>query len=87
LLANNTYGSSNANDDISIEGTSIIAGSHNLVRVSSASLPSNTITEKCPILGQLRFNGGPTQTMALQSNSPGVDQGDNVFSNGTTTGL
>jgi hypothetical protein len=87
LIANNTYGASNTNYDVSITASSTVAGSHNLVRTPSANLPSDTITGECPILGQLRFNGGPTQTMALQSDSPGVDQGNNVFDNGTTTGV
>ncbi len=80
LVANNTYGASNTNNDIAITPGSTVAGSHNLVRTPSANLPSDTITGQCPILGQLRFNGGPTQTMALQSNSPGIDQGNNIFS-------
>ena len=75
LLANNTYGSSN--DDLDIVGSATVTGHNNLVRVSSASLPSDTITGKCPILGSLRFNGGPTQTLSLQSKSPGIDQGNN----------
>ncbi len=78
LVANNTYGPPTMNDDLSAAGVTI-SGSNNLVRVSSASLPADTIAGRCPILGPLKFNGGLTQTHALFSHSPGVDQGNNTF--------
>jgi len=80
LIANNTYGVSKTSNDLSISPDSVATGSHNLVRVSSAPLPGDTIVGRCPILGKLRFNGGTTQTLSLQSGSPGIDQGNNVFS-------
>ena len=79
LIANNTYGSSATNNDLGVLGSVTISGQNNLIRVSSASLPSGTIAGQCPILGTLRFNGGRTQTHALFSHSPGIDQGNNTL--------
>lgn len=79
LIANNTYGSSATDYDLSVAGSVTISGQNNLIRVSSASLPGGTIVGSCPILGPLRFNGGRTQTHALFSHSPGVDQGNNTL--------
>ncbi len=78
LVANNTYCPPTMNDDLSAAGVTI-TGHNNLVRVSSAGLPADTIAGPCPILGPLKFNGGLTQTHALFSHSPGVDQGNNTF--------
>ncbi len=56
-------------------------GSNNLVRLSVVSgtgahaLPPDTIKNACPLLGQLRDNGGPTATHALLSHSPAIDTG------------
>lgn len=86
LLANNTYGASNTDNDFSSYATSSVE-SHNLVLATKSAVSVDTIVGACPILGSLRFNGGPTQTIALQSHSPGIDQGNNVFYNGTTTGV
>jgi hypothetical protein len=36
---------------------------------------SNNLTEIDPLLGALKFNGGPTQTMAPSKKSPVVDAG------------
>ena len=41
-------------------------------------LPSDTIFSSCPQLGQLRDNGGLTQTHALLSRSPAIDTGNNT---------
>ena len=41
-------------------------------QVGSASDPID------PLLGPLQYNGGPTQTMALQCGSPAIDAGDNT---------
>ncbi len=75
LVANNTYGA--LNDDLSTINVTI-TGHNNLVRASSASLPADTIVNRCPLLGPLRDNGGPTKTHALLSHSPGIDQGNNL---------
>jgi predicted outer membrane repeat protein len=79
LIANNTYGSSEY--DLSVpkrsNTTVTFSGANNLVRATFAAVPSGTIKISCPLLGPLKFNGGPTQTHALLSHSPGVDQGGN----------
>jgi parallel beta-helix repeat protein len=79
LIANNTYGSSEY--DLSVpkrsSTTVTFGGANNLVRATFAAVPSGTIKISCPLLGPLKFNGGPTQTHALLSHSPGIDQGGN----------
>lgn len=79
LIANNTYGSTEY--DLSVpkrSSTSVtFSGANNLVRATFAAVPSGTLKISCPLLGPLRFNGGPTQTHALLSHSPGIDQGNN----------
>jgi predicted outer membrane repeat protein len=81
LIANNTYGSSEY--DLSVpkrsSTTVTFSGANNLVRATFAAVPSGTIKISCPLLGPLKFNGGPTQTHALLSHSPGIDQGNNVL--------
>jgi hypothetical protein len=81
LIANNTFGSSDEYD-LSVpqraSTTVSFSGNNNLVRVTFANVPSDTIKLSCPLLGPLRNNGGPTDTHALLSRSPGIDQGNNV---------
>ena len=80
LIANNTYGSTEY--DLSVpkraSTTVTFSGNNNLVRATFANVPSDTIKISCPRLGPLRNNGGPTQTHALLSHSPGIDQGNNT---------
>lgn len=57
-----------------------ISGSNNLVMSSNTPLPPDTISSD-PQLAPLAFNGGRTQTHALLSSSPAINQGNN------TTGL
>lgn len=92
LMANNTYISpipgqyqephsfdiSTAYEGGTKYGLILISGANNLVRGNYvyAGLPADTLTV-CPSLGQLRFNGGPTKTVALLSRSPGTDSGNN----------
>ena len=56
-----------------------MSGSNDLIyaNFSSTPLPSGTIRFECPLLGSLRDNGGPTQTLALLSRSPAIDAGSN----------
>ena len=81
VLANNTYGT--VDNDLSTAGSNAITvlGANNLVRAhqfSNTTVLGNPIaTMACPLLGPLRDNGGPTQTHALLSHSPGIDQGNN----------
>jgi len=83
LIANNTIGTG-VEYDLSepIRGSTAVtfSGSNNLVRVTSAAVPGDTIKNSCPLLGPLRNNGGLTQTHALLSHSPGIDQGSNLDS-------
>ncbi len=80
LITGNTY--AGTENDLSVNNfnsnTVSISGTGNLVRVTkNAGLPSGTL-QSCPFLGPLRNNGGPTQTHALSSHSPGIDQGNNL---------
>jgi hypothetical protein len=81
LIANNTFGSSDEYD-LSVpkraSTTVTFSGANNLVRATFAGVPSDTIRLSCPLLGPLRNNGGPTNTLALLSRSPGIDQGNNA---------
>ncbi len=80
ILANNTWGSAGASYDLqtSFFGTlTTLTGSHNLVFATSGNVPADTLIGKCPLLGSLRNNGGPTPTHALLSHSPAIDAGSN----------
>ncbi|MHB8448562.1 MAG: choice-of-anchor Q domain-containing protein, partial [Rudaea sp.] len=83
LIANNTYGS--IEYDLSVpkraSTTVTFSGANNLVRATFAAVPAGTIKISCPLLGPLRNNGGLTQTHALLSHSPGIDQGNDVTLN------
>lgn len=76
LIANNAIGSPAVASDIS--GNVNFRGSNNLVRTPGISLPDDTIVGKCPLLGPLKNNGGPTSTHALLGHSPAIDQGNNA---------
>lgn len=78
LVASNTYGATAQNRDLSAFGVTI-TGSNNLIRVSGAALPPDTIVGACPLLGPLRDNGGSTRTHALGGHSPALDAGNNTF--------
>ena len=62
----------------------VTTGDYNLVQNSSGATlsGSNNITGQAPRLSALADNGGPTQTMALQSGSPAINAGDPAV-NGT----
>ena len=81
LIANNIYGTA-SEYDLSVphraSTTVTFSGANNLVRATFAAVPGDTIKLSCPLLGSLRFNGGPTQTHALLSHSPGIDVGNNT---------
>jgi len=53
-----------------------VDGSHNLIMVTTATVPPDTLTGD-PGIGPLADNGGPTQTHALLSGSIAIDAGDN----------
>jgi hypothetical protein len=78
LIANNTYGVAAKENDFSLAGTPLSDASvNNLIRLTTATLPSTNLENACPLLGPLRNNGGPTLTHALLSHSPGIDAGNN----------
>ena len=95
LIANNTYtiGGVVHDNDVSIVNsgsykvtfpTDAQQGNFNLIRaldvtVSASSLPPDTIIGRCPMLGALKYNGGPTMTHALYSGSPAIDAGVNAL--------
>ncbi len=83
LAANNTYGSG-AEYDLSTAGQDAFtfSGGHNLVRVTHTGISADM--NSCPLLGPLRDNGGPTQTHALLSRSPGIDTGSNALDPNTS---
>jgi hypothetical protein len=87
LMSNNGYTGGFTDKDlvtisgantITINGGNLGAAANNLIRATSASLPTDTKND-CPLLGPLRDNGGLTQTHALLSTSVAIDAGNDVF--------
>src|SRR5690606_18181112 len=81
ILAGNT-GVFGGSDDF----RGVVGGDYNLVQNagSQGNFGSNSITGIDPNLGALADNGGPTHTMALQSNSQAINAGDPSFDIGVT---
>jgi hypothetical protein len=91
ILSNNTYGAPETEVDLSTAKTSSnmisfnLSPANNFVRIYhiDGTLPIDTLPDPqkitCPLLGNLRDNGGPTQTHALLSGSPAIDTGNNVL--------
>ena len=83
IIAQNYVGATEA--DVYGYGTArSISGTNNLVGVVGSSSSANFSSpplSKCPLLGPLRNNGGPTQTHALLSHSPAIDAGNNIANN------
>lgn len=75
ILANNDR--DGAADDVAAIFPVTVAGSNNIVLMSSLALPSDTIAAD-PRLAPLGDNGGAVRTHALRSGSPAIDHGDNV---------
>lgn len=50
----------------------------NIQDFSNHTVPPDTLSISCPLLGPLRDNGGLTLTHALNSGSPAIDAGNNV---------
>ena len=63
-----------------VEGSVVISGSNNLVKIAGANttVPMGTLT-KDPMLLPLAFNGGATRTHALEAGSPAINTGSNVL--------
>ncbi len=75
-------------DDIAGNGITS-ASSNNLVGADeSGTAPGSNLLEGAnPFLGSLAYNGGPTETIALEANSPAIDAGSNSWADtyGVTT--
>jgi hypothetical protein len=86
LISNNRYGSIKSDFSIydAVGKAVTLGGSNNLIMAATFNTPPGlTATTACPLLGPLRNNGGVTQTHALLSHSPAIDQGDNAFATRT----
>ncbi len=59
---------------------SLIEGGYS---VSGTFSGSNNVFGQDPLLGQLAYNGGPTQTLALLPGSPAIDAGSNAYAPST----
>jgi hypothetical protein len=78
LISNNNVVNSAPSD--AAFSVSKFTGAKNLVFAPIGAVPDDTIVGKCPLLGSLRNNGGPTATISLQSKSLAIDAGNNVLS-------
>lgn len=78
IIAMNTAGSATTGIDLKLGTAAGLTGSHNLVRLSAASLPPGTLHDD-PLLGPLADNGGPTRTHAIGPDSPALDAGNNML--------
>jgi centrosomal CEP192-like protein len=81
LIGNNTQDSGDANNGDDVSGA--ITSSHSLIgQTAGATIIrlGGNIFDQDPLLdpGGLKFNGGPTQTIALQLGSPAINKGDNA---------
>ncbi|MEW4491085.1 right-handed parallel beta-helix repeat-containing protein [Thalassoglobus sp. JC818] len=80
LVLNNTI-IANSLSGFDLDNYGTMSGSHNLIEnADSTAGLSNTITGQDPLLGDLEYNGGPTQTHALLVGSVAVNAGDNLLS-------
>ncbi len=87
IVAENTVSSSMAPDDIG--GVVASASSYNLVGTGGAGglvngTSGNQVGVADPGLATLGYNGGPSQTIALEPFSPALDAGSNIPNSGTT---
>jgi hypothetical protein len=62
----------NTPDDLATAGTTAMTGQYNIVGATTATTPADTVSCN-PMLAALSDNGGPTQTMALQTGSCAID--------------
>ncbi|MEO7325307.1 MAG: choice-of-anchor Q domain-containing protein [Dokdonella sp.] len=77
IIAGNTAASAPSDVGTNHSGTIAANSSHNLVVMSTLTLPPDTL-QSDPRLDPLRGNGGHTYTHALRANSPAINQGNNV---------
>jgi len=78
----NVYSGSNVEDDVatSTVDAGTLSGTHNLITLSSMTVPPDTIENKYANLGPLTYNGGTTATHKLMTFSPAIDAGSNAGS-------
>jgi hypothetical protein len=81
LMSNNTSGATD--NDLTVVNPTFVtfnAGpANNLVRATKVTtLPGDTISGTCPLLGPLRDNGGLTRTHQLLSTSVAINAGNDV---------
>jgi hypothetical protein len=76
------YSGSNVEDDVATSQnySGTLSGSHNLITLSSMTVPPDTIENKYANLGPLTYNGGTTATHKLMTFSPAIDTGSNAGS-------
>jgi hypothetical protein len=72
IIANNSPSGPVAAADL--DGSAIVTGSHNLIKISGLDLPADTITLD-PQLGALAWNGGETRTHSIPATSPAHEAG------------
>ena len=82
LIGNNIQSPSSASNGDDVSGS--ITSSHSLIgQIAGASITNHggNIFNVNPELDPngLQFNGGPTQTVALEDGSPAIDRGDNAI--------
>ena len=88
IVARNTF-SNGTGSDLVLEGMGASidpASANNLIMVSAAVLPADTIRAD-PRLEALEDNGGRTRTHALKHDSPALDRGNALFEYGNFTPL
>ena len=76
LLTNSILGqaTNNGKSDLATNEMGTLSGSNNLIRETNVA-GMGIISTADPMLSALAYNGGPTQTMALQADSPAIDAG------------
>jgi len=77
IIADNTPSGSLYPADLGVGPTTAISGANNLVKITDAAVPPDTINAD-PMLGLLQDNGGTTHTHALLPGSPAIDTGNNT---------
>jgi hypothetical protein len=77
IVADNTPSGSEYPADLGVGPATAIDGANNLVKITDAAVPPDTI-DADPMLGLLQDNGGATHTHALLPGSPAIDTGNNV---------
>jgi len=87
LLANNVADNPYGDSDFSVISVlakpATVTTAANLIREDYGQAPAGNLQGSCPLLGALRDNGGNTKTLALMSNSPGINVGSNATGNFT----